>query len=231
MIGLRSLTLVLTAVCAAGSAVGAQQVALPEGCEAYVSMQKRSCTVSHIFQCANDPEGYQRRVDFNQEGMTYLGIIDAEAQWIESFSPARGETTRLMAGALDPASLTELLATGGDTFEFFTNGDVNGATQYIGEDQLTGETETIDGVDVLVTSFVVQIERSNGDIETVQGNEYVHPEWRTFLSGVRTFTTASGEKITQDHRPVDFIFPGEGGFLSMTPIYDCGASLSKAVRS
>jgi hypothetical protein len=46
----------------------AQTVSLPAGCEAYVTVQKRSCTVSTLFRCAADPEGHQRRMDSTRTG-------------------------------------------------------------------------------------------------------------------------------------------------------------------
>jgi hypothetical protein len=42
----------------------------------------------------------------------------------------------------------------------------------------------------------------------------------------RTVTTPT-EVFETDGRPVEFAFPGEPGFLSAEPLYDCGAVLSK----
>jgi hypothetical protein len=46
---------------------------LPPGCTAYVTIQAASCTLSHHFTCEGDPEGWQRRVDLDEEGVTYFG--------------------------------------------------------------------------------------------------------------------------------------------------------------
>lgn len=199
---------------------------LPAGCTAYVTVQMRSCLVSHLFHCNGDPEGYQRRIDLDQQGMTYLGIIDAEAQWIDSYSPRAASHSTLDPEPRDPASLSGLLENNSDAFDFWTTSDAFGRTRYIGEDRLTGETQTIDGVDLLQTAFRIRAFAPDGTlIWQGEGQEFVHPEWRTFLAGVRHVTDANGEGET-DERPVEFAFPGESGFLASEPKFDCGVVLS-----
>lgn len=213
----------------AGHAVAAEAFALPAGCEAYVTMQKKSCIVSHLFTCENDAEGYQRRVDLGANGLQYIGTIDAEAQWVESYSGTRGTSSTLVDGAVDPASFSELVATGADVFDFETV-DQNGVvTRYVGEDRLTGKVITIDGVELTETQYKAQVVNADGSISEFGGNEYIVPEWRSFVSGTRTVSSAEGD-VTVDYTPVEFAFPGEAGFLAANPIYDCGATTSKAPR-
>jgi hypothetical protein len=200
---------------------------LPQGCTAYVTVQKHGCTVSHLFTCEGDLAGEQRRVDMDEAGLTYMGLIDAETQWIESYHASTGETTRLAPGAPDPANFTELLATGRDGMDFQTTSDMFGTTRYVGEDRLTGETVVIDGVTLQRTEFdMVVTDAAGNTVWTVTGNEYIHPDWRTFLSGTRRYVTPS-ETYEDDATPVEFIFPGEDGFLSSTPRYDCGVVVSE----
>jgi hypothetical protein len=115
----------------------AQTFALPQGCSAYVTVQKRNCTVSHLVRCDSDPAGHQRRIDLDEGGMTYMGTIDAETQWIESWSVLIDSTDRLLPGGADPASLTTLLSTGVDTFDFQTETEGSYITHYTGQDRLT----------------------------------------------------------------------------------------------
>jgi hypothetical protein len=220
--------LVVLALTMAAPVVAQSSFSLPQGCEAYVTIQKRSCSVSHLFRCDGDPAGHQRRVDLDQEGLTYMGLIDSETQWIESYYPFTGETSTLTPGAADPANFTELLATGRDGMDFQTQSDLFGLTRYIGEDRLTGETPVIDGVTLQRTAFNIRVTNEAGqELWTIAGNEYVHPEWRTFVSGTRTFTTP--ESVTEeDGSPVEFAFPGETGFLSSAPRFDCDVVMSEA---
>lgn len=222
-----SLAAILGVFFAPGAAVAqTDTVSLPAGCMAYVTIQKRNCEVSHLFVCSADPEGHQRRMDFDEDGMTYLGTIDAETQWVESFSPRSGSTSRLDPGGRDPASLTELMANKADSFDFTTTSDQFGLTRHVGEDRLTGAEVEIDGVELQVTTFRARAYDSGGSLLwDLTGQEYIHPVWRTFLSGIRSGEDLNGPYET-DERPVEFVFPDESGFLSSKPRFGCDAILS-----
>ena len=47
-----------------------------------------------------------------------------------------------------------------------------------------------------------------------------------FLGGSSTVTTTEGTVEEPDGSPVEFIFPGERGFMSENPKYGCGVTLS-----
>jgi len=200
---------------------------LPEGCEAYVTIQSRECTVSHHFTCTGDPEGTQRRVDLGEEGLLYAGAIDAETQWISSWFPNTGHAERLEDSPADPASFSTLLATGEDSYDFVTLSDEIGPTRYVGRDALTGVTEVIDGVTLRQTEYAIRAYGPDGTEEwRSKGNEWISEDFRMFISGTSTVTTPA-ETWDSDESPVEFIFPGEPGFLSANPKYDCGLMLSK----
>ena len=202
-------------------------VSLPAGCDAYVTIQKRSCIVSHVFTCDADPAGHQRRVDYDEDGMTYMGQIDNETQWIESFHVRAESVERLSPSPADPASFSELIGTGIDSWDFQTVSEPFAVTVYRGYDRLTGEKVTIDDVTLELTEFEVTVtDGLGGFLWSVEGQEFINRDWRIFLSGVRTVTTRTDSYQT-DGRPVDFIFPGEPGFLSAEPLHDCGEVMSK----
>jgi hypothetical protein len=46
-----------------------------------------------------------------------------------------------------------------------------------------------------------------------------------FLSGTGRVTTPT-DSFDKDDRPIEFIFPGEPGFLSANPKHGCGVQLS-----
>lgn len=227
---IRHLTTATLALWAGAMPLAAQEVfSLPESCTAYATMQKRGCTVSHLFTCEGDPAQHQRRVDLTEEGIVYLGMIDHETQWIESHHMRAGRVERLQPGPEDPASFTELVDTGLDTFDFITADDQGFSTRFVGQDRLTGVEEVIDGVTLLQTEFqVVARDPATGDeLWRTFGQEYINPEWRTFVSGLSTVVTPD-DSYDRDYRPVTFAFPGEDGFLAARPIYDCGALMSRA---
>jgi hypothetical protein len=206
---------------------GAEQFFLPAGCEAFLTIQGRSCTVEHHFTCASDPEGHKRRVEMDEQGLTFSATIDTEGQWIESFHILAGYSESLAPDPVDPASLTELFATQSDSYNFQTFSTEVGATRYVGRDRLTGNAVLIDGVTLLETAFDLRAFNANGtEMWHYVGSEFVSEDWRMFLSGTGRVTT-SDETYDLDDTPVDFIFPGEPGFLSSQPEYGCSQMMTK----
>jgi hypothetical protein len=201
-------------------------LALPAGCTAYLTVQKKSCSLSHHFTCEGDAEGLQRRVDMGPDGVTYFGVIDAETQWIESSHMFTGHSERLEDSPADRASFTDLTTNGSDSYDFQTLSEEIGTTRYVGQDRLTGETVTIDGVTLEVTDYnITAFDSGGGMIWQSEGQEYISREWRMFLSGQGTVTTPEDE-FDSDDAPMEFIFPGEPGFLSSSPKYGCGSIMS-----
>lgn len=226
---MRLLIAVLPCLAVLPAAAFAQQgrtFSMPAGCEAYVTIQMRSCSVSHHFTCAADPEGWQRRVDMDIDGPTYIGAIDGETQWMESFHTFSGHSERLENAPRDPASFAALLSEGTDTYDFQTLSDEIGTTRYVGFDTLTGVTQEIDGVVLDQTEYqITAYDTGGGMIWESKGFEWISRDFRMFLSGVSTITTPEGS-FDVDNSPVEFIFPGEPGFLSVFPKHGCGETVS-----
>ena len=213
-------------ILALASPAAAQQFSLPAGCTAYLTVQDRSCQVDHHFTCKGDPAGHQRRASLSEEGLTYVGMIDDEAQWIQSFHVMARQSESLAPNPVDPASFTELLATGKDSYDFNTMSQEVGVTRYVGRDILTGNTVEIDGVTLDETAYHITAMTPDGTvIWSSRGNEFISRDWRMFLSGTGT-TKTSSDTFDKDDRPVEFIHPGEPGFLSTKPKHGCGVMLS-----
>ena len=209
-------------------AAAADSFALPQGCTAFLTIQSHSCSVEHHFTCDADPEGVKRRVSLSEEGLTYLGSTDEDAQWLSSFYPFTDHREQLEPNPKDPASLSTLLKTGSDSYDFQTLSDEIGTTRYVGEDRLTGQVVTIDDVALQQTEYNITAYGADGStLWSSKGNEFVNAKWRTFIGGTGTVTVPEGP-FDKDDRPVEFIYPGEPGFLSANPKFDCGAILSSA---
>ena len=203
-----------------------QTFQLPAGCTAYLSVQMSSCTVSHHFTCEVDPEGVQRRVDMDEEGITYSGVVDEQTQWLESYHLLTGHSEFLAPNPADPASLDDLFSKGEDRWDFTTNSDQIGPTRYVGYDRLTGETATIDGVTLDRTEYGITAYAANGsEVWRSTGSEFVSRDWRMFLSGISSVVV--GEQVEEtDDTPKEFLLPGERGFLSINPKYGCNEMMS-----
>lgn len=216
-------------LCLAGPVMAQERPAtfsLPAGCDAYLTVQSESCQVDHHFTCQADPADHQRRVSLDETGLTYVGEIVGETQWISSFHVNSGHRERLEAAPAEPASLSDLIATGVDDYDFRTLSDEIGTTRYVGQDTLTGRQITIDGVTLDETSYdITAFDADGNEIWSAQGNEFINRNWRMFLSGTGTVTTPNGS-FERANRPVEFIYPGEPGFLSASPKHGCGVAIS-----
>jgi hypothetical protein len=195
--------------------------AVPEGCAAFMTVQAKACRVSHYYRCSQDAPGDQWRVDMDQEGPFFFSRIDNEAQWVESYDPDRQV---LDPAPADPASFSELLATGIDTWDFTVSKDDGTGNRATGYDRLTGKTSVIDGITLSQT----EVEFTEYDLDGTilrrsRGNEYLHPDWRMFFAGPGETDLCDGQWLPIDGSPVEFIFPGEDGFLASQPKYDCDA--------
>ncbi len=198
----------------------------PEGCTAQLTIQSRSCQVDNIWTCDDTP-GHSWRMEFQADGPTFMSRIDYETQWVESYHLFPTRRRELVQPSDDPASLTELLETGIDSYDF-TLRTPSGPVRVVGYDRLTGESVVIDDEPLLVTEFDARHETTSGTVLEIKGNEYVSVKHRRFIAGQYSGTSESGA-FEDDQTPVDFIYPGEPGFFTKTPLYDCEASLARYV--
>jgi hypothetical protein len=193
----------------------------PAGCEAFMTVQSKACRVSHYYTCQGDAPGDQWRVDMDQEGEFFFSRIDREAQWVESYDPVKQV---LDPAPVDPASFSELVAAGIDTWDFTLSKDDGTGSRATGYDRLTGQTVVIDGITLSETEVeYTEYDRNGTVLRQSRGNEYMHAEWRLFFAGPGETDLGDGQWRPIDGSPVDFIFPGEEGFLATQPIYDCDA--------
>ena len=194
---------------------------VPQGCEAFLTVQSKACRVSHHYKCSADAPGDQWRVDIDQEGPFFYSRIDAEAQWVESHDPIKQV---LDPSPADPASFSELLASGLDTWDFGLSKADGTGSRAVGYDRLTGKTVVIDGIPLSQTEVeFTEYDREGNVIRQSRGNEYAHPDWRLFFAGPGETDLGDGQWLPIDGSPVEFIFPGEEGFLATQPKYDCDA--------
>ncbi len=213
---------------AANATPGFAQVApdlfeVPEGCTAFLTVQSRSCLVAHHWRCEGDPAGTHWRATLDQDGPFYLNYSDAEFRWLRAYNLREGSQDTLIEPEEDPASIRELLGTGSDTMAFSIREERSDGTfqrDYTGFDRMTGQTVVIDGRTLLVTEFSYQWETEAGPRST-EGSQFVSEEMFLFFGGIETVTTPSGEAFEGNYSPVEFAEPGEEGFLSTEPQYDC----------
>lgn len=194
----------------------------PEGCTAYLTVQSKSCLVEHLWTCEADAPGMQWRAEMDGTGVSYVGQIDAEAQWMQSFFLNSGNSETLITPAMDPASLTNLLNEGLDTYDF-TVSTPDGPNRVVGFDRITRTDVVIDGEPLQQTEYSIRKTDAEGNvIYEASGAEYVSTEYARFFSGTGDVKLPDGG-FSYDNRPIDFIHPGQPGFLNDTPLYGCDA--------
>lgn len=215
----------LALICASVAPAFAGSFTPPAGCTGFLTVQARACRVSNYYTCTQDATGDQWRADFDQEGIFFASRVDDEGQWVESLEMNPMVRQTLDPGAEDPASFTELLG-GLDTFAFNLSRDNGQRSSVRGFDRLTGKTVVIDGVTLSETQFEYSETDSEGNLlRRSRGFEYIHPEWRIFLAGPTEWDGGDGY-LPMDGSPVEFILPGEPGFFSTQPLFECDAVLS-----
>lgn len=229
------LCVVIFAVCASSALAGDNVFTPPAGCTGFLTVQQANCKVAQYWTCEKDPDGIQWRADIGQTSVTYLGKIDAEAQWLESYDFSPSRQTNLQQPASDPANLTELLATGVDSYDFIiVDAKTQQRTRVVGYDRIVEYNVTVDGEPLHRTEFSARFVNpgSNTALLNVSGREYVSAKHRRFFGGPRT-REMGDRKVVVDSSPIEFIYPGEDGFFASTPLYGCSlemASLSAALK-
>ncbi len=195
----------------------------PEGCEIFMTVQSKGCRVSNHYRCTADAQGDQWRADFDQEGLFFQSRINFETEWVESYEIDPPVVQRL-ADKEDPARFSELLSSGVDTFAFGLTRSDGADSRVRGFDRLTGRSVTIDGVVLEETEFDFEEQDLAGNVlRRARGNEYISRDMRLFFAGPGETDLGDGQWLPIDGSPVDFAFPGDKGFATTQPIYDCDA--------
>lgn len=208
---------ILTVLLAAMPAAAQQSFGAPEGCEAVLTVQNKGCVMTNVWQCDADAPGEQWIALITLAGVFSVQKVDAEFQWIEAYKLTGNE--RLVTPAEDPASLTELFDNQIDTWDFTLETD-DGTERNVGYDLLTGETTEIDGEVLLNTEYQGRtIDGDGNEIDASSGRQYVSEKHRMFFFG-ENWPQDDPEQVI-DMSPVEFIYPGEPGFFSDSPKYEC----------
>lgn len=216
----RLCALVMVACCAPVAAQASGLFEVPDGCEAFLTVQNRSCLVSHYWTCEGD-RGHRWRMDYGAEGARFISRIDGDAQWIESGDPLEARRTVTILPADDPGSVTELLETGVDSYDFVQRRPDGRVERVVGFDRITGDPVMIDGEALFPTEFSATFRDLNGQVLLeVSGEEYVSARFKRFFGGVSR-SAVRGVVTESDRTPVEFIEAGERGFLSTQPQHDC----------
>lgn len=204
---------------------GATDLPLPQGCEAFLTVQSRGCSVSVLWRCDVASGGDFTEASFGADGLEALVSYAAGYQWLESIYIWDSSREEFLPPAADPIDLATLLEAGIDTYDFAMRRSEPGRTYDIrvtGADALTGETIVIDGytLDVVRTRLEIVDEAGAAEYRS-EGTQYFSRALGHFFLGAETVWGEDGRAADYDSAPVDFILPGEPGFGATTPLYEC----------
>lgn len=222
---MRTKTLILT-LCLGTPALAAETFTPPQGCTGTLTVQMRSCLVTNVWTCAADAPGEQWVSLFTQEGPWQVRKIDRDFQWLTTYYASTASVETMQQPAADPSDLDELLTTRNDLYDFVvTRDDGSAPERFVGYDRLTGESVQIDGETLLRTEFAYDVLDEGGAVTSSSaGRQFISETHRLFFFG-EDWNIATPGQVT-DASPMQFIYPGEAGFFSPNPKYDCGTVLS-----
>lgn len=198
---------------------------LPEGCTAFLTVQSKGCSVSVLWTCDAAPAGDFSEASFGPDGLESLVSYDANYQWLDTVYTWDSSREEFLPPATDPIELPSLIATGIDTYDFTmrrSEPDKRYDIRVVGADELTGKTAVIDGHTLDILHTRLEIIAEDGTVEyRSEGLQYLSRELGHFFLGAETVWGEDGAANDYDSSPVDIIHPGEPGFGSTTPLYEC----------
>lgn len=219
------------ALCAAGLPAWAETVFTPpEGCRLEMTVQLASCSITQYYRCDADPKGHQRAAVVDAAGeVVHLSYIDAETRWLETRDPRR-DLIEVIATEADPASLTALMKTGRDDYDFTTEDNSGLVVRHQGYDRLIGEEAEIDGVRLQITEFDIFGTIVDGEFfYSRSGRQYVSPDHGRFYGGIEDWGDWTGAKGRGNDSPVRFLLPEDSGFGGMQPLFGCDMNIAGLV--
>jgi len=197
----------------------------PQGCTTFLTVQNKSCSVSLQWRCDNAPNDEFWTATYSLDGLESIVSYSGDYQWLTAIYLWDSSREEFSPPAADPISISTLLRSGSDTFDFTmrrTVDDQSYDVRVVGADVLTGETTEIDGYALDLVNTRVEIIADDGTVEYKSaGTQYVSRSLRQFFLGTESVFETDGSSTEYVDRPVDIIEPGEPGFGSTVPLYDC----------
>lgn len=218
-------------LCLVASPLAAQDFSVPQGCTPTVTVQSRDCSAYLAWTCDIAPEGDRWEARFSLEGLESIVSYDAENAWLDAVYLWDGSQEEAVGVPADPISMTTLIGTGRDSFEFQMRHVDDAGTQVLtvkGEDNLTGDEIEISGIRLLQTRSQFTMRREDGsEFYRAEGTQYVSPDLRMFFFGPDV-VHVDGQAYPGDGTPVEILLPGDPGFGQVTPLYGCNGEDSFA---
>ncbi|WP_424988243.1 hypothetical protein [Microbulbifer sp. S227A] len=193
----------------------AQQVSVPQGCEPIVTVAKKSCIATTIFDCGSHFE----EAAFSHGQPAYTHVFNADWAFVEY---RLGDDLRTIEIGFDDGrsiTLPGLLEHGSATSDrpaVIGSGALKGLKYRLHSEAALGD-ETLDlsghsfRKGTLHRGFVRQQGENSLDFEF---DIYVSEELNLFIEGAYSRKTAATDPEWLEQSPLSLYFPGDPGFLS-----------------
>ena len=213
-LALDNIALVWFSTFATGSAHA--QYVLPGVCNAYLTVQSKSCLFSYFYTFHADAEGLKWPIDLDEHGEIYHAQTQAEARWLYALGMTSGISENSdETGSIDQASLTNLLQKDHDDFAFQMLSSSGEIIVLRGMDQLTDQTVIIDNLLLFQTKSTMMVTDAEGNfLWDTPATEYVSPKHRVFFGGSNVYHTDKAKKFFNSFH-LNFYFPMKWIFLWM----------------
>ena len=205
----------------------AAELDLPEGCVPYLTVQSVDCEVDIYMRCDKPSGQYIRIQNYAPHGLDT--IEEATDDWSILFSVDVERKTGLVVrqGPQTPISGAAMLSDGLTEFEypvdFYFDRPAPYAVQMTGIFRMTGETVVVDGHELMVLENRIRVEIPPplGPLETIQAG-YYSADLDAYMEGSGSLRL--GQNVTPiEAGPARFALPGEPGWLSLKPLFNCPA--------
>jgi len=218
--------LLLLAMLAAGPAM-ARQVVFLRGCTPTVTVQAADCSVLAAARCGEGEDMILRLQVYDEGGLANVEEQTLDWSLLFTASPGEGFGIFVDEGEHDELSWDSPRRYGEDYFNYHVVFAVPGMGEF--DTNLTGilieqgEAVEIDGhaLDLYRFRFAATL----GDVGTLEVDQsaYGSAEFGFFLNGkgVQRF---AGEETELGSTPMVFFEPGEAGFTSADPKFNCGVT-------
>ena len=211
---------------AAGPAL-ARDVAFPSNCTPFLTVQSADCSVLAAARCSGEA-GETLRLQVYEES----GLVNVEEQTLDwsllfTASPTKGVGVFVDEGPHDELSRDSIERYGEDYFNYNVVFAIPDMGEF--ETQLTGflssEDEVVEIDGHMLDLYRFRFAATLGDVGTLEVDQsaFGSAEFGFFINGkgVQRF---DGEETPLDSTPIVFFEPGEAGFESADPKFNCGAT-------
>ena len=215
--------LALSAVPAAATPPGWPDLPAREECTAVMTVQKKDCSVEHLFRCPGDLVRTEEveladDVPMVAYGQGALGFVTFDDPQSETSGLALGGGLSLRVTELAAAGRADAAGPGLFVFPFFT-APMQGLIEMRAE--LLDPAFEVDGKTFLKTTVLTRLTLNEGALVVdATTDAFVDLAQQVAFSG-KTRLSVGGSGSVDNKDPVDVILPGEPGFLDRMSEQQC----------